>query len=384
MGGRPVNLLLVNYEYPPLGGGAANATYNIGKCLVGQGHRVTVLTAAFGELRGATEENGVCVVRIPAARSRTDRSNPGEMLAFVVSAAFRLPALLKKERFDGAIVFFALPCGPLGLLIRALSKTPYVISLRGGDVPGSDPRMKLWHQLLSPWRRWAYRKSLAVVANSESLKEQAMAADRHPVSVIPNGVDVDFFSPGAGVESQGPKRIMFAGRLQAQKNLPYLFEQVARLRNAVTVPFELHLMGDGPDREVLGRMAGELGIAAQLVWHGWLNDREQVRALYRSAAFLVNPSLGEGMSNGMLEAMSCGIPVLASRVVGNDALVRDGETGFLFDFREPSAFVEKARMLLENDPRARVMGDRARAWTAENASWAAASKAYADLFVCRS
>ena len=379
--GRPsVNLLLINYEYPPLGGGAANATFNIGKCLVGQGHRVTVLTAAFSAKRGRADENGVRVIRIPCRRLRVDRSNIAEMLTFALSAAFRLPSLLKKDRYDGAIVFFALPCGPLGLLGRIAARVPYVISLRGGDVPGSDPAMKPWHDMLSPLRRLVYRRSLAVVANSEALKQQAEAADRHPVRVIPNGVDTDFFTPGPGPATGEMSRILFVGRLQAQKNLFYLFDKIARLGRETAVPFELHLLGDGPDREKLERRAHELDIADRLVWHGWVSDREAVRSLYRSATFLVNPSLGEGMPNCVLEAMACGVPALASRVPGNDAVVKNGETGLLFDLKAPNEFAASMRDLLENREWTRTWGRNARRGVLESHGWNAGAKAYALFF----
>ena len=375
-----MNLLLVNYEYPPLGGGAANATFNIGKCLVGQGHRVTVLTAAFGELRGAVEESGVYVVRIPAARSRTDRSNPGEMLAFVASAALRLPFLLRKERFDGAIVFFALPCGPLGLWMRALTKTPYVISLRGGDVPGFEPAIKAWHLFLTPLRRNIYRRSLAVIANSEPLKKLAETADPCRVQVIPNGVDSGFYSPLLGAAVREPKRVLCVGRMQAQKNLHYLVEQVAVIARDTSIRFELHLLGDGPERDALRRRADELGVAQHLVWHGWVNDREEIRTLYRSATFLVHPSLYEGMPNCVLEAMACGVPVLASRVLGNDAVIWDGEGGFLFDLHDPGSFAGRFKMLLEDDRLVSSLGANARRRVVETFSWTEVTRAYVDLF----
>ena len=110
-----MNLVLVNYEYPPLGGGAGNATACIAHALARQGHAVSVVTGAYGDLQGIEHGNkDLRVIRLPCRRTRIDRSNYGEMLSFVIAAARVLPSIAREHRADGMIVFFSLPCGPLG------------------------------------------------------------------------------------------------------------------------------------------------------------------------------------------------------------------------------------------------------------------------------
>jgi glycosyltransferase involved in cell wall biosynthesis len=372
-----MRILIINYEYPPVGGGAATATEGIAKQLVELGHRVVVLTGSYKGLPAFSMNQGVAVHRIPSLRKNLDRSGIFEMASFLGAGLLFAPGVIRKKAIDAAIVFFSLPCGPVGLLGRWMCGVPYVVSLRGGDVPGAEPSLGWMHWLLTPIRRAILRKSGAVVANSEGLKKMAEAVDPFPVRVIPNGVDAEFFSPAQSksVRSEKVLRILFVGRCQQQKNLSFLLRQVAQLPSN---SFELHLVGDGPQKESLERLAGELGIGAAVTWHGWL-PRTALPDIYRSMDCLVNPSRYEGMANCVLEAMASGLPVIASHVPGNAGLVVSGETGFLFPLNDPAALTAALMQLHDLDFRSRL-GKAARTRAQEFFSWRNVARQYAELF----
>ncbi|MDP1990460.1 MAG: glycosyltransferase family 4 protein, partial [Syntrophales bacterium] len=377
----PMHILLINYEYPPIGGGAATATAAIAGHLTSLGHAVTVLTSRFRNLKGEVREGDVRVVRCPAIRKKPDRSGILEMFLFLVSAGLMLGSVIRKYRIEASIVFFSFPCGPLGLWGLKRGNVPYVISLRGGDVPGNEAALDLLHRLLTPLRRLIFKRSVAVVANSPGLKEMSERADPAQVQVIPNGVDTDFFYPSDILNDKRhrPFAFLFVGRFQIAKNLFYLFDHVASLRSSGVGFFVLHLVGDGPQRDELQSHAKYLGIEDCLVWHGWV-DKESLREVYRRADCLVNPSLCEGMPNVVLEAMACGLPVIASRVPGNDSVVRHGETGWLFDLGQPDAFRTALREIMADPGRANKMGQTGRTWVQKEFSWRRVAQAYADLF----
>ena len=378
-----MNFLLVNYEYPPVGAGAATATKAIAHALRDADHKVLVLTAAFGSLPATADEEGVTVRRVRCRRTRADRCTIAEMLSFLAAGAAALPRVLKEHRSEAAIIFFSFPCGPLGLLGRWLKRVPYVISLRGGDVPGTEAGLARVHRLLMPLRRLLLRQSVAVIANSEGLRRLAVAADPVPVGIIPNGVDTEFFRPTAEPRAldEEPFRIVFTGRFQAQKNVSILLEQCAALAKS-RAPFELHLVGDGPLRADLEQQAERLGLAAATTWHGW-SDRERLRGIYQRSHCFVNPSSYEGMPNAVLEAMACGLPVIASDVPGNDAVVRHGESGLLFDLNRPADLHDALANLLRDRDAARQMGEKGRADAKQNFSWAKTAAEYAELFRVR-
>lgn len=373
-----MRILLINYEYPPVGGGGATATRAIAQSLCRAGHQVVVMTGRFGNLAHEQGEDGVVVHRIPSVRNKLDRSNIMEMFSFLVSGLFALPRIVRRHRIEGAIAFFSFPSGPIAWLDRILFRIPYVVSLRGGDVPGTEKSLGWIHRLLTPLRRAVVENAEAVVANSEGLQKLAEEADGRRVFLIPNAVDTKFFAPSPLPVEGDALQILFVGRLQKQKNLAFLMQQLAR-RGAGS--FCLHLVGDGPEMGVLKTLARDLKIDSSIVWHGWM-PREELRARYWQADCLVNPSLYEGLPNAVLEAMACGVPVVASNVFGNYALVQNGSSGFLFDLNRPDDLLDALSRLVDPDLRTAMSG-AARRRALEFGSWDDVARQYVELFDAR-
>lgn len=376
-----MNILLINYEYPPVGGGAATATKHIAKALSGQGHSVTVLTSQFKRHSWIEYEDKVRLVRCPAIRKKAFRSNIFEMFTFILSAFLLVPFVARKYRIQGTIVFFSFPCGPLGLWLKMISGIPYVVSLRGGDVPGTEPSLDNLHKFLKPLRHMVFRHSRAVVANSRGLADLSEKADPFKVRVIPNGVDIDFFKP-AEMKRQGIFRFLFAGRFQSQKNLFFLLEQVSNLAKEADKKFELHMVGDGPQCDDLKKYAEELGISDRIIWHGWVN-KEMLRLIYQEADCFLNPSLYEGLPNTVLEAMACGLPVIASRVAGNEELVENGYNGWLVDVESFVCDLPGRMIQIMEEGSYQLFSNRFSRIAAGQYSWEITSSSFMKLFIER-
>lgn len=370
-----MSLLLINYEYPPIGGGAANATLHLARAMTALGERAVVLAAGLHDLRGETEEDGVVVHRLRCRRNDACKSNTLEMLDFMRAAVVRGHDVCRRHAVDRAIAFFTIPGGPPALFFRKTRGIPYVVSLRGGDVPGHVPGMARMHLVTTPLRRAVLRGAAAIVAPSESLAGTSRAADPFPVRIVPSGVDADQFFPAAS-PPRGPFRFLFVGRLHAEKNLDFLFHRLAAV--ASSHAFALHVVGDGAERQALERLARELGIADRLHWHGW-TEKASLPDQYRQAHCLVLPSQYEGLSNTALEAMASGLPVLASAVPGNAGLVRDGETGLLRSLEDAAAWEQGLRDVMSHPDRAHAMGLAGRRLVQADYSWTAAARAYLRL-----
>ncbi|MDO8788274.1 MAG: glycosyltransferase family 4 protein [Sulfuritalea sp.] len=374
-----MRFLLVNYEYPPIGGGAATATEKIAQGLLALGHEVTVLTAAFGDLRGKRDEHGVLVWRVPALRARADRSSMREMASYVASAVWAMPRVLREYRPEAVITFFSVPCGPVGWWASRLGRIPYVVSLRGGDVPGTERSLDRMHRLLAPFRRRILRDALAVVANSNGLKTLSEHADPVPVTVIVNGVDHERFKPVIPTQPRQAFRFLFVGRLNEQKNVALLLWAFADLAKQQAPAARLKIVGDGPLKPALLAQTHALGIADLVEWAPW-QSREAMLGLYAEADCLVNPSLYEGMPNVVLEAMACGVPVIASAVAGNIDVIEDDVDGLLFPSCDQLALSDALCRILADPVAAKRIGLAARQRVVRNYSWLATADAYADLF----
>ena len=373
-----MKILLVNFEYPPLGGGAANATLFLAKALVALGHEPTVLTSMLPGLPPRSMDDGIRIRRLRVARRSADRTNIREMTSFLVRSLASATRVARHEGIEGVVAFFTIPCGPVGWLLKRLKGLPYVISLRGGDVPGHVPEIRAFHALLAPARRSILRHARAVVANSPGLARLSERMDRVPVQVIPNGVDTELFRPPRQPHGATPFRILFVGRLHELKNVDLLLASAAALRDE-GIAMHLDVVGDGPERPKLEALAASHRIEANVTWHGW-QKKEAVAALYRDASCLVNPSKYEGLPNTVLEAMASGLPVVASDVGGNNDLVCPGETGLLFDLARPAELTSSLRSLARDPHLAGRMGAKARAVASADYSWQGVARRYLALF----
>ena len=371
-------LLLINYEYPPLGGGAGNATAHLAREFTLLGAEVMVLTSAFRGLPGQETSAGFWVKRIPTIRRRVDRCTPFEMLIFMMSATLAGLRLTRRWRPDVSIAFFGIPCGPVAYTLKAICGIPYILSLRGGDVPGFQPYdLARYHRLMKPAIRFLWRQAACVVANSQGLRDLAQSTEpAMTIYVIPNGIDVERFRPEGLPDRNTPVRLLYVGRLTYQKGLDVFIQALRRLDSKIQ--FEVELVGDGNARRPLERMAREFGLVDRLHFAGWL-DRTEVPQRYQLADIFVLPSRDEGMANVILEAMASGLPVIATDVAGSRELVRHGKTGLLIPRENPVALAQAITDLATDAQERAHMGQAGRRLAEEHYGWRSMAEIYFSL-----
>ena len=375
-----MKILLINYEYPPLGGGAGQATAALAREFFVAGHEPLVLTSRF---RGQPREEtvaGVRLRRVAVVRRRADRCTPAEMLTFLASASAVAWREMRAWRPDASIAFFGIPSGPVGALLQFTARVPCVVSLRGGDVPGFQPYdLALFHRLLGPCIGLLWRHAAAVVANSAGLRDLARrSAPAQAVRVIPNGVDAQTFHPAAENErpSGGRVRLLFVGRVVFQKGLDVLLRALAALPAGLA--WELEIIGDGEQRATLTAEAARLGLAERITFAGWC-DRAGIAERYRAADVFVFPSRDEGMPNVVLEAMASGLPIVATAIAGSEDLVREGENGHLVPPDDAASLTAALARLLADPAGCRALGRASRAIVEREYTWARVAAEYLEM-----
>ncbi len=370
-----MRILILNSEYPPIGGGAGNASANIARCMAKMGHEVVVVTSRFGDLPHNEQIDGLTIYRVPALRRRQDRSGALEQLLFILSASFWTLGLIPRFKPDATLAFFGVPSGAIAWLVKKIHKIPYVISLRGGDVPGFRPYdFRVYHKLIAPFLRIIWKNAFAVVANSNGLRELALAFDsRFDIAIIPNGVDLGLYETKA--REWSVPRLLSAGRLVYQKGLDLALYALAGLKD---IRWEWHIAGDGPQMEALQSLAEELDVQDRVIFHGW-QSREKLIGLYKQSSLFLFPSRHEGMPNAVLEAMASGLPVIASRIAGSEELVMDGETGFLVPSEDVGSLGAAIHKLVNDAALRQKMGTASCRRVEEHYSWETTARQYALL-----
>jgi D-inositol-3-phosphate glycosyltransferase len=208
---------------------------------------------------------------------------------------------------------------------------------------------------------------LCATEHERDLLVQLYGVDPAKVSVIPLGVDMDLFRQTDKAEARqalgfkDEKIILFVGRLEPIKGVDILLNAAALLESDVECSV-LIVGGDEASAARLGEfrdLASALGIDHRVAFVGAV-DHDRLPLFYNAADVCVVPSRYESFGLVALEAMACGVPVVASRVGGLAGTVKDGESGYLVPWLCPEPFAERLEMLLDNDSLRKGLGETAR------------------------
>ncbi len=365
---------MLNYEFPPIGGGAGQA--HAALCREFTHHadlRVDVVTSgtASGVERESWGEN-VTLHRVGIRKADPHRWQRKEVLSWLARAKGPYRRLLATRNPQLVHAFFAFPSG--WLCYRTRRRYPYLVSLRGSDVPGQNVRLQLEYKVLGPlvfkpiWQHAARR-----VACSEGLRQRALQfMPEAAIDVIPNGVDLTLFKPAPLTTDKRPLRLLTVGRLSETKRVHLLIEAVAALHRQ-GCPVHLTVVGGGALHDSLQQQAHGLGLGKHIALQGRC-EREAMSDLYRDHDLYVSATLQEGMSNAMLEAMASGLPIVTTPCEGLDELI--GDNGRVV---EPAALCETLAALADDRPLRQHMALAARA-RAETFTWRAAAEAYRAIY----
>ena len=346
-----MNLLILNYEYPPLGGGAGLCARYQAEGLAARGHSVTVITTWFEGEQEVEKTSGVRLIRLRSRRKHIFRSNPLEMLSW----ARKTLAFIRREKLyseaDLILAHFAVPGGLVSLPVKLFYNVPYYVISHGQDIPWFHPKEMFLFHLFSyvPIRMICSGASKITVLSPERLRDLNRITGkkgRHKNHIIPNGCDVDFFTPPNEAGNAEPYRILFTGRLRSQKD-PFTMLRAIRLFREKEIPFVVEIAGDGPLREKMESYVRDHQLGKMVQFGGWMS-REELREKYRDAHLLLITSRDEGMSLAMMEALASGLYVLTTPVSGSEGLIREGVNGDFIPFRDPGQVAESLERIYRN------------------------------------
>lgn len=327
-------------NYYPTIGGIENHLRSLAEEQVRRGYDVTVMAASPGR-RGAEQiVNGVRLVLVP--RLVTLCSTP-------ICPTF--PGRLRRERPHLIHLHFPYPPGEIARLALG-GRTPTVVTYHS-DIVRQRRLLRLYEPLL---RRVLERADRIVVTSPPYLRTSPyLPPVTAKCSVVPLGIDVERFALNGN--GDGPARglrrrwgipeeafvVGFVGRMRYYKGLDYLLRAIARVPAA-----QLLLVGDGPLRRRLQRLARSLGIEGRVVFAGDVSDRE-LPACYRVADLFVLPSTerAEAFGTSLVEAMAAGLPVISTEVASGTSWVNEsGTTGLVVppsDAAELAAAIDRLR-----------------------------------------
>lgn len=366
-----MKILMINSEYPPLGGGQATANKYLYEALRNYPHlEIDIITASADKYFIKREENGnIYFLDIHKNGKNIHFQSIGELLTFTIKSFFKALLLCKKQKNDLVIAWAGVPAGLVAFAIWIFFKTPYILLLRGSDVPFYDERWSHLDRFIFSWLSpIIWKHATKVIANSKKLKDMANhLSPKQRIEVINNGIDIQFFYPRP--KTNQVLTIVSTGRLTERKGYQFLVEALKGLSDV-----QLILLGDGILKKELENFCLINKLDVKFLG---IQPRNKVAQFLQKADIFCLPSLNEGMSNSLLEAMACGLPVIVTDVGGTQELLNGN--GIIVQKKSVEQLREAILFFQKNPEYLDIYGKKSRE-IVENMSWNIVAKQFLEAF----
>lgn len=357
----PLRVLFVTHAFPRHAGDAAGAfVLALARAVRGEGVEVEVLAPSAPGLATFDTIEGVRVRRYRYAPRAWETLAYTGTMAEQVSGSLRGKLALALMLWRGRRAVRAAVRAWRPHLVHAHWWFPSGMMCGGHGVPmivtmhGSDVRLARGSRARALLGRVAAQATALFAVSGWLARLAREALGGRTVVTAPMPAATALFTPSEN-DAHQKDRMLFVGRLNAQKGLDDLLQAMARARR----PWTLDVVGDGPDADALRRRAALLGVAERISWLGHLPQSE-LPALYARSAALIIPSTEEGLGLVGVEAALCETPAIAYASGGLTDVVRDGATGWLVPTGDVAALAHAIDGVVERPTKARAYGAAAR------------------------
>jgi glycosyltransferase involved in cell wall biosynthesis len=368
---------MIAREFPPVSGGIGYYVYNLSKGLIKKGHKVTVIT------RGSTS----------AVEREVIDGIDVFMATFFPLFPFHMAlhglfvnSLLKALGPEFSLVHLHSPLIPsikTALPIITTVHTAMKIDSRYHEVV--DPYSlaeKVQSMYFSPFvESQLLRLSDIVTAVSPSVANELSeyGMDSSKVAVMWNGVDEKIFSP---IESNGKleKYVLYTGVLRARKGLFDLIKCAILVKKKIP-DIKFIICGTGSLLQKLKEQVQSVGLEEQVIFLGRV-DRKKLIQIYQNATIQVVPSIYEGLPTVLLEAMACGLPVVATNIGGNRDIISSNVNGLLVPPGSPEEMAQMITMLWADEPLRKKIGRNARETILKKYTWDIITDDFLKVYDC--
>ena len=337
-----LRILMLNYEFPPLGGGASPVSYEIAKGYTKLGHKVDVVTMGYKDLPSFEVKDNINIYRVKCIRSKKEICHPWEQLSYLTSAKKFLKQHMKTHSYDINHTHFIIPTGVLALWLKKHYNLNYIITSHGSDVLGYNNKRAfkyIYPLLKGPWKKIiAEAKYVTTPSKFLQSKIKEITKDGNFI-VIPNGIDPLKFKP-----QKKENRILIVARLFENKGVQDIIEAL----NGLDIKdYKVDIVGEGPYRSFLESKVKQYNLKSKVKFHGWIDNKsKELKSLYAKSKIFISASYFENMSIVLLEAVASGCIVIASNVGGNPEVITNKNN--LFQVQNINELRNKISLAMNN------------------------------------
>ncbi len=349
--------MLISNFYPVLAG-AEQQALNLSRTLFSQGIPVSVLTRSMEGTKAFEQINNIPVYR------EIHVFDKGKWfgITYILSTFYFL--LRKRHTYNIIHCHIADGLGYVAALLMKFIFNKKVIVKIALSGPSSDLNRLKKSFLNRLCLKLIHSVDKIIIISTWSEKEALeIGLSKSKITFIPNGVNIKRFKPPSK-SGQKSGRIIYVGRLVTQKGVDILLQAFADVIKE-SPSLILDIVGDGPEKEMFQDTAEKLEIKEKVIFHG---VKQKPYYLFIKADIFVLPSRSEGLPNVLLEAMSCGMPVIATKVSGNLDIIKNNENGILIEKENPKQLANAIKKILNDSRLAEILGTKARETVIQNYS----------------
>ena len=372
---KKIKILMLNCEFPPIGGGAATATWYLLKefSKIKNIYVDLITSSPSNEFQLEAVEEHINIHKLPIGKHAFHYWTQMELLKYSWRSYNYIKKALKENEYDLCHAFFGIPCGAIAQ--RFKKNLPYIVSLRGSDVPGFNPRFAIQYKIFKTLINKIWSDARAVVANSQGLKELALRTRlNQDIIVIPNGVDTEKFHP-LKKRKTNEMNLLCVSRFIKRKNIDLLIITLSIVMKKYP-NIKLILVGEGPLEQDLKNLTKKLGIFEKVEFKGRI-PHEKIHEVYQNSHIFILLSHSEGMSNAILEAMASGLLIITTDTGGTSELIKGN--GIIISKLNPEKIANIIIKILEDPILMEKMSKKSRS-IAKKFNWKSMAYRYLDLY----
>jgi glycosyltransferase involved in cell wall biosynthesis len=380
-----MNICFVNAFFHPYTGGTEKHMYELGK-RVAKKQNLFVITSQLENTKAREEFEGMHMHRVPARFVKAPLIYPPP-LVFAKQARREIERIGKEEKID----IFNLhgrwfPDFAYSAKYANDHHKLFIQTIHNARPVGISPAIDMFGTFFdNVYGKKILKRADRLIAVSRAVREDISlyGIDKKRIKAIHNGVDTDFFKPskpslreelGDGVDNL----LLFVGRIVEQKGLPYTINAMKRVVKEYPST-RLAIVGRGKSKPALQHQVKKEGLENNVVFPGFIPE-EQLPNLYSSADVFLLPSLWEVLPIALVEALSCGSPLLVSDAGGNPEVAKDGENGFVFEKKNEQQLIEKLRIMVDDAALRSRMGKKSREIAEKEFDWDIITRQTLDFY----
>ncbi len=375
-----MKILMFNNEFPPLGGGTG--TVNLELLTQFKNYpelKIDLITGTQGKQKIIEQfSDNIRIIKYPLNNKNIHHASNFELIKYTVKASFAALKYHKQEKYDLSFAWSTVPAGFASFWLRIFKKVPYIVRVGGPDIPGFEERYAFIYKIISPVIKLIWRKSDLLIAKCKTEFDMIKAINNQlDVDIFYNGADTEKFKPATQQHTDKENlTIICPARLIQRKGQDILIKALAELQKEGII-FKANLIGDGDEKDAFIKLTKELNLINNVQFCGYV-PRERMLAEYQKADLFCLPSYNEGMSNALLEALSCGLPAVVTEVGGTEELI-DKSNGFVFKAGDVAGLANILRTIYKDRQHLKSLGEHARR-KAEELAWSSIAQQYLKLF----